>query len=392
MTHTLDSLTATLPAIRAAAEAVRELVIADAVLLGEIPAPTGQEEARAALFTSRLAEGGLLDCATDSDHNAFGLLPGRDPERTLLLMTNGDSLATAAGDHAVEVRPDALVGPFVVDNSLAMAAMAVLPRLFEALDIRLHSHVMLLAAARCLGRGNLGGLQAFLAHTTLPVHMALCVETVQLGRLNYQCLGMRRGEIACRLPDDFNWAQYGATGTVIPMNDIINRMNRISLPRRPLTTLILGSIAGGFSHQNIARETVLRFELRGESGRILDDIEAQLGDIVHEVAARSGMQVTLDIFARREPGGIAIGHPLVRAGRHLQAALGLESMLYATTSPMSALAARGIPALTLGLTTGARRHDLDEIDETLAITPLADGLAQVAALLIAMDEGLCDAP
>lgn len=389
MPYGIDQLLARLPDIREAAERVRELVVADAVMLGEIPAPTGQEEARAAFFAGRLMESGLLDCATDSQHNAFGLLPGREPARTLLLMTNGDSLASTPTDLAMEVRTDALVGPFVVDNSVAMAALTVLPRLLDALHVRLRSNVLLLAAARCLGRGNLGGLQDFLTHSSLPVDAALCVETVQLDRLNYQCLGMRRGEITCRLPNHYNWAQFGTTGTIIPMNDVINRINAISLPRRPLTTMVLGAIAGGISHQNIARETVLRFELRGESAAILDGVEAQLEDITHEIAASSGTQVSLNIFARREPGGVEIAHPLVRTARAVQRALGLNSQLYATTSPMSALAARGIPALTLGLTTGERRHDLDEIDETVATPPLATGLAQVTAMLIAMDEGLC---
>jgi acetylornithine deacetylase/succinyl-diaminopimelate desuccinylase-like protein len=202
-------------------------------------------------------------------------------------------------------------------------------------------------------------------------------------------VAQRRGGNARRLPTDYNWAQYGATGTLIPMNDVINRVTAIPLPRRPLTVMNLGSISGGISYHNIARETTLRFELRGESAAILDEVESKLRDIAQEVGATSGTQVTLDVFARREPGGVDIGHPLVQTARAIQTALGLCPMLYATTSPMSALAARSIPALTLGLTTGERRNDLDEIDETVATAPLAAGLAQVAAVLQAMDEGLC---
>ena len=45
----------------------------------------------------------------------------------------------------------------------------------------------------------------------------------------------------------------------------------------------------------------------------------------------------------------------------------------------------------LGITTGTRFSELDEIDEALAIAPMADGMAQLAGMLRAIDEGCCDA-
>ena len=131
---------------------------------------------------------------------------------------------------------------------------------------------------------------------------ALCLEGVQLGRLNYSCLGMLRGEVTVRLPDNYDWAQFGATGSIIPMNDVINRINKIALPRRPLTSIVLGSLEGGLTYSNIARETTLRFEVRSESAEILDQTGRQIGDIAQEVAAQSGVGVDIDLFARRQPG------------------------------------------------------------------------------------------
>lgn len=64
-------------------------------------------------------------------------------------------------------------------------------------------------------------------------------------------------------------------------------------------------------------------------------------------------------------------------------------MIYPTTSPMSAMTESGIPAVTLGLTTGIRKPELDEWDELASISQLPRGLAQVAALLVAMDEEAC---
>lgn len=377
-----------LPRIRAAAGEMRETLVANVVMIGEIPAPTGNEESRARFFSQRLNENGLLHCFTDPMSNAFGLLPGTDGTRTIMVVANGDTLVYEAADQTVEVRPETLVGPFVVDNSLALGAISALPELFDKLHVRLQSNVLLLMASRSQGRGNLEGMKYFLSNSKIKPNAGICFEGVQLGRLNYTCLGMRRGEITCRLPDDYNWAQYGNTGAVVPMSDVISRIGKIAIPRRPLTSMVLGSIEGGVSYHNIARQTVLRFELRSESAEIMAQIEAQLDDIAEEVSSTFGIQAKLDIFAKREPGGIEIGHPFVRDARAILAALGLQPMLYPTTSVMSALVAEGIPSLTLGFTTGERRHDLDEIDETAEIGPMTTGLAQLAAVIISMDQEL----
>jgi acetylornithine deacetylase/succinyl-diaminopimelate desuccinylase-like protein len=376
-----------LPRIRAASDEMREILVANIVMIGEIPAPTGAEESRARFFSQRLNEGGLLHCFTDPMSNAFGLLPGTDGRRTIAVVTNGDTLVYETTDQTVEVRTDMLVGPFVVDNSLALGALAALPELFDKLQIRLRSNLLLLMASRCQGRGNLDGLKHFLSEARVKPDAGICFEGVQLGRLNYSCLGMRRGEITCRLPDNYNWAQYGNTGAIVPMSDVISRIGRIAIPRRPLTSMILGSIEGGVSYHNIARQAVLRFELRSESAEILAQIEEQLEDITEEVSSTFGIQAKLDIFAKREPGGLEIGHPFVRDARAILAAMNIQPMLY-PTSFMNALVAEGIPSITLGFTTGERRHDLDEIDETAAIGPMTAGLAQLVAAIISMDQEL----
>ena len=208
-----------------------------------------------------------------------------------------------------------------------------------------------------------------------------------MGRLNYAAVGLLRGEIVCRLPADYDWAQFGSSGTIIPLSEVIQRISRIPVPQRPLTTIIMGTVQGGISPGNIARETTLGFEVRSESADILNQVREQLEEIVQDVTAQSGKQVSLDLYGRREPGALDIGHPLVRQGRAVLGGLGLAPFFYPTTSMMAALLDAGMPAVTLGLTTGERRSELEEIEEAAAIGPMSAGLAQLVGLLQLMDEG-----
>lgn len=377
---------AQLPALQAAARDLRAVLLSNIVLVGEAPAPPGGEAPRAAAVAERLAEAGLRGVSIDGHGNVSATLPGRAPGgRRTLLVVHLDTATPAAG-FDIEVQEDCLIGPFVGDNTVAVGALVTLPLLFEKAGVRPESDLLLLAAARTQGRGDLEGLRGFLAEAG-SFQAGLSIESFALGRLNYTCIGLLRAEVVCRLPDHYDWARFGATGTIIPIGEIITRLSRIPLPRRPLTTVIMGAVQAGVTYNNVAREARLRFEVRSESAEILRDLHQQIADIVEDVGAQSGVQARLDVVARREPGGLDIAHPLVRRLRAIQSALTLETHLYPTTSGLAALRDAGIPGVTLGLTTGQRRPDLRETHRTAEVAPLVTGLAQLGAAALACEAG-----
>ncbi len=390
MDNSIQPIVEQAPRFRQVADELRETMLANLVMIGEIPAPTFQEDARVQYILQRFTECGMEQCSSDEQGNGMACLAGTEPSRTILLTAPADTFVEDKEDVSIEVRQDRVAGPFVGDNSIALAALATLPTLLERLGIRLKANLVFLASAKTLNRGNLEGLRFFLSNTAWPIHYGLCVESVQLGRLNHNCLGMRRGEIVCCLPDDYNWMQFGKNGSIIPINEVITQISQIPLPQRPLTSIVLGSIEGGISYHNIARETTLRFEMRSEDPAILNRLEEQIHEIVMSVASRTGLEVSLDIFTRREPGGIPISHPLVRVSRAMLEKLGITPMIYSTTSALSAFSVQKIPAVTLGITTGERSSDLDEIKEWAGIAPMSAGLAQLVGVLLAMDGGCCD--
>ncbi len=381
-----DQLLQELPRFRDVAESIREVILANLVMIGEVPSPTFHEENRIQLLIQRFNEYGLQNCSVDEKMNGLGILPGEQADRNILIVTNADTLTGSKAQPMVEIHKDQVVGPFVGDNSLALAAMASIPVMLDQLKVKLRSNLILLAASRSLGRGNLEGLKFFLTNSPFPINYGLCLEGVQLGRLNYMCLGMMRGEIVCRLPRNYNWVKFGSTGTIVPMSDVIARIGKIPLPRRPLTSIVIGSIHGGISFQNIARQVTMSFELRSESSEVLHQIHKQIGDITDEVMAGYGIEVKLDIVTDREPGGLEISHPLIRCARTILTALDVKPMMYATTSMLHALIEQKIAGITLGFTTGMRRNDLEEIEEAVDIQPMYTGMAQLTGCILAMDK------
>lgn len=365
----------------------RDVILGNLVMLGEIPAPTFDEDDRIEFLMQRFSECGMQNCSTDEVGNGVGVLPGTDGSSSILLVAHSDTIFSRKIDHTVSVQSDSVVGPGVADNSLGLATLASLPTLLEMLDIHLRSDLILLGGVRSLGRGNIEGLRFFLGNNNMPIQTGICIEGVQLGRLSHSSIGMLRGEVTCTIPEQYDWTRFGASSAIVTLNEVITRIQEIPLPRRPKTHIFLGSISGGGSFNTIARNAVLRFELRSESEEIVRDLDDQIQDIAAEVSAEAGVDVAVDQYARREPGGIGFRHPLAVTARKVLAELQIQPMLGPSTSELSAFIDRHIPAITLGLTRG---ENLNDLNETIFIDPMFKGLAQLLAILQAADKGCCN--
>jgi hypothetical protein len=362
---------------------LREMIIGNLVLLGEIPAPTFREAARTREYIHRLIDSGVPHCAVDAVGNGVGILAGEEGRASVLLAASADSVIDASHDHGIAVQPDRVSGAGVGD-SLGIGVLASLPLVFERLGLRFRDNLVLLAAARGAGRGNLEGIRYFLKNQRAPLRYGICLKGTPLGRLSYTSIGMLRGEIVCTVPAEYDWTRFGASGAVLTVNQIISSIAAIPLPRKPVISIVLGSIEGGNTYDRIARQVSLKFEIRGEDAATVKRVGERIADIVAETEAQSGADIDLDIFAQREPGGIEIGHPLVKTCRGMLDRLGIPPRIMPSTSETSALIDAGLPAVTLGLTRG---NSLTDEREEIEIAPILLGIAQVIGVLQQLDGG-----
>lgn len=371
------------------ARTLQETLLANLVMVGEIPAPTFNELRRVEFIRQRFSEYDLLNIGVDEADNVAGILEGRGgaEAQNILVVAHTDTLFGEDTNHTMSILSGEVKGPGASDNSLGVATLLTLPPLLEELGLELESNLVLVGVSRSLGRGNLEGLRFFLENTKTPFRAGICLEGVELGRLSIHSIGMLRGEIRCEMTPEYDWSRFGATGAIVTLNEVINRIVEIPLPRRPRTSVVFGSINGGTTYNTIASEAILRFEIRSEDSDMVRSICTQVEDIVAEVTSSSGAELALDIFARREPGGISSGHPLARRTRDVMKTLGIQPRIFPSTSELAAMIDHQIPAVTIGMTQG---RNFNEPDESVTIEPMFTGLAQVAGILQSIDGGCCD--
>lgn len=385
----IDEILDRLPKLSEQLRGIQETLIANLIMLSEIPAPTFEEADRIKLLLQRMVECGLHNVSTDEAGNGVGIIRGKNPHRNILLVAHADTVYNEKTDHALSVLADEIVGPGVADNSLGMAVLATLPNILEMLGIELDSNLVLLGSTKGLGSGNLDGLRFFMENNSLPIEAGICIEGEKLGRLSYTAEGMFRGSISCRIPEDLNWQHAGQNSAIITLNDIINRILEIPIPRRPRTTIVLGAVRGGKSYNVMATQSSLLFEVRSEDSEMVRTIRERIDEIIADTASTHNANLEFKVVATREPGGIDIGHPLVKSCRQVLETLDIPTTIRPSMSEVSELIARGLPAVTLGITEASHLHDLNE---TIRITPIYTGLAQLLGVLLAIDGGFCNEP
>lgn len=389
MDQEFTTLLERLPEFQEGAREIREILLTNLVMVSEIPAPTFGEGRRVEFLLERFNEYQLQNCSTDEADNALGILPGRSGARSILVVAHMDTPFAETVDHTVSVEPAAVSGAGIGDNSLGLAALVSLPMLLARLDIQLESDIILMGSSRSLGRGDIEGIRFFMNHRKVPVSTGICVEGVKLGRLSHHSIGMLRGEIEYRVPEEYDWTRFGAGGAIVNMTDVINRILEIPLPRRPRSSIVFNRVEAGASFNAIPRRALLQFEVRSEEEEIVKRVGDEIADIVAETSSQTGAEVDFRILARRRPGGIPFAHPLAASARGILRSLGINPRISPSTSELSAFIDRKIPAVTIGLTEGEYH---DEATERLEIEPLFLGLAQLVALLIAIDGGMADEP
>ena len=366
---------------------MRERLLANLVMIAQIPAPNGEEGQRVRFMLDRFSEAGLSDAAADEVGNAVGRLQGKKGDRNILLVSHLDTIHPTNLDHNVIVEADRVIGPGVGDNALGAAIISMIPTVLQHLEIELDSNLILLGSIGSIGRGNHEGIRFFLDHIPEEVHFGLCVEGMQLGRLNFFSIGTARGDVTCDVRAEPS-RSYGTESALVVINHIINRILGISTPNRPYTVIRMGKMRAGVAYDVEPDHAELGVEIVSHSDKMIDQIQGQIEDIVSEMSARHAVDAHLDLFFKTQAGGLPFSHPLVKGVLEVMHSLGIEPDQGHSPSELSELIGRNIPAVTLGITRGekARKKSPDHV----LIDPILTGVAQLVGVILAIDEGACD--
>ena len=377
-----------LPGFVEALRSIKETIITNIVLIGQIPAPTFKEKRRTQVFMERLAEAMVDECSTDGYRNPIGIIRGRSPSRPpIFVAAHLDTFFEKDIVHNYVVREDSIKGPGILDNSVGVGVLASLPEIFRRLGLQFESDIVLAGVIQSIGSGNLRGIRHLLKAWSTPIRGAVCIEGIELGRLNYYSDGMLRCQITCTLDEENGFSHPRMPNAILILNDIINQILRLRLPQKPRTRIVIGKIAGGVNYGDAALEAGLGLEIRSDCDKMVKSVFGDIRDIVDGISHESDVNLELKKISNLNATRLPFNHPLVKHAAEVMRRLGLKAVSEPSESELSIFLSRKIPAVTLGLTRGKNQY-LE--NATMKIDPMFTGIAQLIGVLLGIDHGVCD--
>lgn len=351
-----------------------------AVAIQQVPAPTFYESKRAAFVRDRFLAEALADVEMDRIGNVYARLPGKNAVSPLIISAHLDTVFPAAVDLKIFREPGRICGPGIGDNSLGVAGLFGLVWEFRQRKMVPPVDLWLVANVCEEGLGDLLGIKAVVERFGRSPRAYLVLEGMALGQVFHRALGVRRYRLIVRTPGGHSWIDHGKPSAIHVLTALATRVMEIPLPSNPRTTLNIGTISGGTSVNTIAAEAMLELDLRSEDGNVLASIGRQVEKLA-DGAQVDGVRVTAEVIGQRPAGELSSDHPLVASAQRCLLELGLEPHLNIGSTDANLPLSLGLPAVTIGLTTGRGGHTMQEYINT---EPLGKGLEQVVRLIASL--------
>jgi tripeptide aminopeptidase len=343
-------------------------VLADTRRICAMPAPPFGEGPRAELVAWMLGEAGA-PARIDDVGNVIAPL-GPEGADTLVFAAHLDTVFAAETEIAFVEADGRLAAPGVGDNSIAVAALLHLARHLNGRAIT--RPVALVATVGEEGLGDLRGAKALLDDLAVEAFVAL--EGQMLDSIKLAGVGSVRLRVTVRGPGGHPWGDRGTPSAAHGLIDALS--GALAEAHAADIVLNVGTMRGGTVINAIAHEAVAELDLRAEDDALLQATASRIDEVVRWTP--DGLETTVDTLGRRPGGRIAEDHPLVAAARRARERAGLPPAEEgASSTDANAAYGRGIPAITVGVTTGGNAHRLDEY---IDLAPIARGLRSLEAL------------
>jgi tripeptide aminopeptidase len=368
-----------------------------ALAIQQIPAPTFNEQERAAFIHDRFLDEGLDNVEIDSLGNVLARLPGTGEERPLVVSAHLDTVFSKNVDLKANKETDKIRAPGIGDNAVGLAGLLGLvwklekyitqdavPELnsekqavHKLVRCRFPGDIWLVANVREEGLGDLFGMRTIVERFGDHPRAYIILEGLSLGQIYHRGLGVRRYRILTRTAGGHSWVDFGRPSAIHELARLVTHLTELPLPPQPRSSMNVGIISGGTSVNTIAPEAFIELDLRSEDKHTLALLVDKIETLVNE-ANTGEVHVSMEVIGNRPVGELHPQHPLVLKAIKALQEVGVTPTLNIGSTDANIPLSLGLPAVCVGLTTGGEAHTLNEY---IHVQPIRYGMEQLAKLV-----------
>ena len=377
-----------------------QAILEEQIHICEIPAPTGQEDARASYVADELAALGL-----QIDGDEVGNVIARHPntiDTPLAPIVLSAHLDTVFGpEQAVTVaRPgepnpyrtgetvptDEYHAPGISDAAAGLAAMLAVARALRHLPSA--RQMVYLATVGEEGRGDLRGARHFFASPFgRSARAFITIDHSDPSAIVNSGIGSRRYNVRYRSSGGHSWAHFGRYNPAFALSAATEQLADIRVPRNPRTTYNVGVIRAGETVNAIPEFAEMDIDLRSESPSQLDRLDGDLIEIIEcghqrELQRRStgALDPVITRIGDRPAGHTPTDSALVRAACEAIEAEDLTPRTIAASTDANAAIAAGVPAVAMSW--GGKSDNQHSVREWFNPTDRSRALRVIARVLL----------
>jgi acetylornithine deacetylase/succinyl-diaminopimelate desuccinylase-like protein len=387
----------TFQAAASALERGYQRFVDDTIALTEVAAPPFKEDARAAAYLALLREAGLGHVERDAEGNVMGLRAGTNPGTPLIVV--GAHLDTVFPDGTnVKVRRagSRLFAPGIGDNAQGLALLLAIVRAMNAARVSTTRDILFVGNVGEEGAGDLRGMKYLFGRGRYAGRIGAFVSIDGAGggdSITHRGVGTHRYRITFRGPGGHSYSAFGLVNPALALAGAAQRIAALPVPTTPKTTVNVGMLGGGTSVNAIPSEAWMEVDLRSESARELDKLDAAAAAAVRDAVAeenrrrsteRGAVEAVVEPTGARPSGQTSVESWLVETAAAVVRALGSSPRFAAGSTDANWPMSLGIPAMTIDSgVLGGRPHALDEwidVDPAHNLPGMRRALLTVVAL------------
>jgi tripeptide aminopeptidase len=338
--------------------------------LTEIPAPSFQEEKRAAVVKALLAAQGLR-VSSDKIGNVIGELPGVNEKEIVMVTAHLDTVFPAGTDVTVHEEGERMMAPGISDNGTGLAALVGIARAMHVAKVQPQRTILFAANVGEEGEGNLRGMRALIDAYRAKLKAVIVLDGSGVDHVTTKALASRRLEAVITGPGGHSWSDFGMPNPINAMVRGAVRFINTRVPNSPRTTFNLGQVEGGTSVNSIPFDAKVKVDLRSESEDELTRLETAFRDCMAtgvkdemenaREKSRGKLEWKVNVIGMRPGGELANDAALLSALRAADDFVGNQSRTERSSTDANIPLSLGIEAIAVGAGgNGGGAHSLQE--------------------------------
>ena len=331
----------------------------------QIPAPSCQEEKKAAYVLAKMEEAGLCDVHIDEVGNVLGTRKGTGAGPRIVLAGHTDTVFPMDTDLTLKKEGNRYSCPGIGDDTRAVAELLTIARAMERADLRGEGDIIFCANVCEEGLGDLRGSKHLFGTDGSKESPAydgfISIDDKRTAGIIYHAVGSERYQVNFHGAGGHSFTGFGIPNPIHAMGRAITKISDFQVPSNPKTTFSVGVVNGGTSVNVISAEASMLVDMRsvdsGALGELSERFHQAVKVAVEEENRRWGVDdqsdnritVTMEEKGRRPAGTQSQKCGIVQTANLANQALGMETIyIGAASTDANIPISLGIPAVTVG--------------------------------------------